>query len=154
MLAKFSEVESKRTVFKFWKRKSNFLCCFYLLHKTDTWNWEASCSIRASKKGTKKASSAYKFLVLLIHSYCLHCKLPIVVIQTFCYHGDVTSHFSLLCSLAVILGFTAVRELNDVAYLLDRSLRSLISSVDMTKFVIPFLWIVICALDCTIYLLF
>ena len=73
------------------------------------------------------------------NSYCLHCKLPIAVIQTFCYHGDVTSHFSLLCSLAVILGFTAVRELNDVAYLLDRSLRSLISSVDMTKFVIPFL---------------
>ena len=57
------------------------------------------------------------------NSHCLNCKLPIVVIQKFCYHGDVTSHFSLLCSLAVILGFTAVRELNGVAYLLDRSLR-------------------------------
>ena len=56
MLAKFSEVESKRNVFKFRKRKSNFLCCFYLLRKTYAWNWEVSCGIRATtaKKGTKK----------------------------------------------------------------------------------------------------
>ena len=39
MLAKFSGVESKRTVFKLRKRKGKFFCCVYLLHKAS-----ASCN--------------------------------------------------------------------------------------------------------------
>ena len=39
MWAKFSGVESKRTVFKLRKRKGNFFCCVYLLHKAS-----ASCN--------------------------------------------------------------------------------------------------------------
>ena len=39
MLAKFSGVESKRTVFKLRKRKGKFVCSVYLLHKAN-----ASCN--------------------------------------------------------------------------------------------------------------
>jgi len=38
MLAKFSGVESERTVFKLRKRKRKFLCCVYPLHKASAWN--------------------------------------------------------------------------------------------------------------------
>ena len=38
MLAKFSHIESERTVFKFRKRKRQLLCWDHLLHKASVWN--------------------------------------------------------------------------------------------------------------------
>ena len=38
MLAKFSRVESERTVSKFRRGKRQLLCCVHLLHKASVWN--------------------------------------------------------------------------------------------------------------------
>ena len=125
MLAKFSEDESKKTVFKFRKRKSNFLCFFftYSIKRTRESGKFHVAFVQRRLGKEQKSIMREQICCFANNSYGLHCKLPIVVTQKFYYHGNVTSQVSLLCSLVVILGFTAVRELNGVAYLLDRSLR-------------------------------
>ena len=106
MMAKFSGVKSERTVSKFRKRKRNFSCCARLLRKAGAWNLAVSCRSRATtaKKRTKKHDTRtqlllcwYKpiaYLLLSLPSLASLLKLPIVVIQKFCYHGNVTSDFS------------------------------------------------------------
>ena len=108
MMAKFSGVKSERTVSKFRKRKRNFSCCARLLRKAGAWNLAVSCRSRATtaKKRTKKHDARtqlllcwYKpiaYLLLSLPSLASLLKLPIVVIQKFCYHGNVTSDFSSL----------------------------------------------------------
>ena len=56
-----------------------------------------------AKKCTKKARCMCKVVLLPIYTYCIFAvsssplqKLPILEIQKFCYHGNVTSHFSSL----------------------------------------------------------
>ena len=60
--------------------------------------------LTTAKKCTKKRDAREKLLVFFCQSKPIVCflfavevqKLPVVVIQKFCYHGDVTSHFSSL----------------------------------------------------------
>ena len=106
MLATFSRDESERTVSKFRKRKRKFLCCVHPVHKAGARN--VSCYRRAmtATKCTKKRDARAKllpcqskpvvFLPFLFSSPSLLVKLPLVVIQKFCYHGNVTSHLSSL----------------------------------------------------------
>ena len=106
MLAPFSRDESQRTVSKIRKRKRKFLCCVHRVHKAGARN--VSCYRRAmtATKCTKKRDARAKllpcqskpvvFLPFLFSSPSLLVKLPLVVIQKFCYHGNVTSHLSSL----------------------------------------------------------
>ena len=94
-------VEPKRTVRKFRKRKTKLLCCAHLLHKAG----EVSRRSRATtaKKCTKKRDARAKMFFCCSPSPLQ--KLPIVVIQKFCYHGNVTSHFSSLLAKQLHLMF-------------------------------------------------
>ena len=106
MLATFSRDESERTVSKVRKRKRKFFCCVHPVHKAGARN--VSCYRRAmtATKCTKKRDARAKllpcqskpvvFLPFLFSSPSLLLKLPLIVIQKFCYHSNVTSHFSSL----------------------------------------------------------
>ena len=92
------------------KKKRIFFRCVYLLHKKGASNKDLSCRSRATtaKKCTKKRDEFFFcFAFLPLPSSLL--KLHIAVIQKFCSHGNVTSHFSFLfqqyfsqCSLLLI----------------------------------------------------
>ena len=89
------------------KRKRNFLCCVHLLRKAGSVKLEVSCRSRAmmAVKCAKKRHALEQLLFANIKllpflpfsspSPSLLTKLPFVVIQTFLYHGNVTSYFSL-----------------------------------------------------------
>ena len=108
MLAKLSGVKSERTVSKFRKRKREFLHCVRLLRIAGAWNREVSRRSPAmtAKKRTKKRDAraqllfcwckSVAFFLFSLPSPASLLKLPIVVIQKFCYHGNVTSRFSSL----------------------------------------------------------
>ena len=111
-LSNVSEIfwfKSEGTVSKFRKRKIKFLCSAHLLHKTGAWNYEVSCRSRAAtaKKYTKKRDAGAKFFFCQSKPIVFFCwspsplqKLPIVVIQKFCYHGNLTSLLLCLSRLA------------------------------------------------------
>ena len=87
-------VKSDRTVSKFRKRKRKFLCRAHPLDKAGEWNWEVPwCSrVTTAKKCTKKCDTQAKLFFCQSKS----------VNQKFCYHSNVTSHFSTLyCSFGV-----------------------------------------------------
>ena len=106
MLAKLTGIVSERAVSKFRKRKRTFLCCVQVLHKAGV-----LCRSRATttKKCTKKmlvpsCCFANQNLLLFCLSLCRSRRrfvssLFMVVMQKFCYHGKVTSHFALFLSL-------------------------------------------------------
>ena len=95
-------IESER------KRKRNFLCCAHLLRKAGSVKLEVSCrssammAIKCAKKRHARAQLLFTninllpFLPFSSPSPSLLTKLPFVVIQTFLYHGNVTSYFSSL----------------------------------------------------------
>ena len=81
-----------------------------MLVKFSGLNLEVSCRscVTTAKKCTKKFYARAKLLLFFAHLNVFFCwsssplqKLPIVVIQKFFYHGNVTSHFSslLTCNL-------------------------------------------------------
>ena len=93
-------VKSERTVSKFRKRKRNFLCCAHLLHKIK-WNRTFHVAVLQQRLRNVQKSvmhvQSWFFANLNLFFCCSPSplqKLPIVVIQKFCYHGNVTSHFS------------------------------------------------------------
>ena len=93
-------VETKRTVRKFRKRKRKFLCCAHYSIKRVH---EVSCHSHATMPGQEMhVQSCFLFANLNLLLFCCSPsplqKLPVVVIQKFCYHGNMTSHFSLYCS--------------------------------------------------------
>ena len=106
MLATFSRDESERTVSKVRKIKIKLFCCVHPVHKAGARN--VSCYRRAmtATKCTKKRDARAKllpcqskpvvFLPFLFSSPSSLVKLPLVVIQKFCHHGNVTSHLSSL----------------------------------------------------------
>ena len=60
MFAKFSGVESERTISKLRKRKRKFLCCVHLLHEASV--REIRNRATTGKKCTKKHDAHEKFL--------------------------------------------------------------------------------------------
>ena len=105
MMAKFSGVKSERTVSKFRKRIRKFLRCACLLRKAGAWNLDVlRCSrVTTAKKRTKKRDARPQllcwhkpiaFFQFSLPSLASLLKLPIVLMQKFCYHGNVTSDFS------------------------------------------------------------
>ena len=90
------------------KRKRNFLCCVHLLRKAGSVKLEVSCrsrammAIKCAKKRHARAQLLFTninllpFLPFSSPSPSLLTKLPFFVIQTFLYHGNVTSYFSSL----------------------------------------------------------
>ena len=104
-------IESERTVSEFRKRKRNFLCCVHLLRKVGTWNFHVAVVQRWPKNVQKSVMHVQSccftninlllFLPfsLLLPSPSLLPKLPFVVIQKFCFHGNVTSPFTSLLVL-------------------------------------------------------
>ena len=112
MLTKFSVVESKRTVSKFRKRKRKILCCVHW-HSISGCVKLGSFRLQLCNNGWKMYKKVwcmcihivvvllYKptaFLPFLLLSPLSLLKLPIIVIQKFCHHCNVMTHFSsLLC---------------------------------------------------------
>ena len=110
MLTKFSGVESKRTVSKFRKRKSREIFWDVFTYSLSgrvklesfmSWSWNDGYEIY------KKAWCSCKVVLLIclitflpfsLLSPSSFLKLPIVLIQKFCYHGNMTSLFSSLLS--------------------------------------------------------
>ena len=106
-----SGVESERTVSKFRKRKRKLLRCVHLLlkrareirkfHVVIVQRW-----LRNLQKSAMLVQTcfAYIYLLLVCRSRCrrrvILVKLPIVLIQKFCYHGNMT-YSSLLYSVQV-----------------------------------------------------
>ena len=99
-----SGVELQRTVSKF--RKKNILCCVHLLKKRgrETKKFHEAV-VQRRPRNVKKLmhvqSCGFANLNLLLFPFSLPpswllVKLPIIVIQYFCYHGNLTSHFSSL----------------------------------------------------------
>ena len=112
MLTKFSVVESKRTVSKFRKRKRKILCCVHW-HSISGCVKLGSFRLQSCNNGWKMYKKVwcmcihivvvllYKptaFLPFLLPSPLSLLKLPIIVIQKFCHHGNVMTHFSSLLS--------------------------------------------------------
>ena len=112
MLTKFSVVESKRTVSKFRKRKRKILCCVHW-HSISGCVKLGSFRLQSCNNGWKMYKKVwcicihivvvllYKptaFLPFLLLSPLSLLKLPIIVIQKFCHHGNVMTHFSSLLS--------------------------------------------------------
>ena len=95
-------IESDRTVSEFRKRKRNFLCCVHLLRKVGPCHSRATTAKKYAKNVMHVQSCCFTTINLLLFlpfslpSTSLLAKLPFVVIQKFCYHGNVTSHFSSL----------------------------------------------------------
>ena len=99
-----------------------------------------------AKKCTKKCDASANLCFAnrkpIIFFSCLCCrrrsllKLPIVVIQKFCYHGDMTSHFSSLC-LRVDCTATKLR---------DVSCRKIAKQDNL-----PFYWCLLCSFIIIVY---
>ena len=113
MLAKFSGVESERTVSKFRKEKENF--CVVL---TNSIKWARKIrkfhvsvvqrQLQKSVMHVQSCSFATIQCIPIINLFLsfslpwqssLQRELPIVVIQKICYRGNVTSHFSSLLDI-------------------------------------------------------
>ena len=90
MLAKFAGVKSKRTIFKFRKRKENCVAFTYFLKWVhEIRKFHVSCAMMA-KKWTKKRDAKLMFCYLNLSllsfsllSPLLLLNIPIVVIQNF-----------------------------------------------------------------------
>ena len=91
-------IESERAICEIRKRKRNFLCCVHLLRKVGACRSRATTAKKCAKKSDARAKLLFyydKFIAFLpfsLPSPSLFAKLPFVVIQKFCYHGNVTSH--------------------------------------------------------------
>ena len=103
ILAKFSGVEFETTVSKFRKIKIKFLHCLQLYcikRGHETRKFHVAGRDKTAKK-CKKIDPRFANLNLLFFSPSRYrsrrrCLSSIIVIQTFCYHGNLTSHFSSL----------------------------------------------------------
>ena len=96
----------------FRKQKKKILCCVHLLQKAGAGNQKFHVAVvRRRLRNVKKSvmhvqnccfanlnllSKPIAFLTFSLPSPSSLLKLPIVVIQKFWYHGNVTSHFSSL----------------------------------------------------------
>ena len=93
MLAKFSWVESERTVSKFKRGKRQLLCCIHRLHKASAQRQQRN--VQNSVMHVQICCFVNKNLLLFCRSSSVVVFGGFVVIQKECYHGDVTSYFSL-----------------------------------------------------------
>ena len=94
MLAKFCGLNQKGPCLRLEKNKETF--CVVLTYSIERAREirKFSCRATTAKKCTKTRDARAK-----LFSCCSPLplkKLPLVVIQKFCYHGNVTSHFSSL----------------------------------------------------------
>ena len=91
-------IESERTICEFRKRKRNFLCCVHLIRKVGACRSCAAIAKKCAKKldaGAKLLFYCYKFIAffaVLVAVAFVVAQAPFVLIQTFWYHGNVTSH--------------------------------------------------------------
>ena len=104
-------VESEGTVSKFWKRKRKFLCVLTYPIKRARQIRKFHVAVvqrrlRNIQKSVMHVQSCYfaninlfLFLPFSLKSPSSLLKLPIAVIQKFCYHGKVTLHFSSLLNV-------------------------------------------------------
>ena len=90
MLAKFAGVKSKRTIFKFRKRKENCVAFTYFIKWVHEIRKFHVSSAMTAKKWTKKCDAKLMFCYLnlsllsfLLLSLSLLLNIPIVVIQNF-----------------------------------------------------------------------
>ena len=99
MLAKFSGVESKRTVFKFRYRKK-YIVVFtdYIKQAREIRKFHVAVVQRrlrtVEKSVIHEQSCCFANVMFSLPSPSSLLKLLIVVVQKYCYHGNVTSNFS------------------------------------------------------------
>ena len=95
VLLKYSGVESERTASRFRRKKRKICAVFsYFIKRACEIRKEMKRNVQKTAMHLQSCCFAFYPFSLLLPSSLL--KLPIVVIQNFCYHGYVTSHFSLL----------------------------------------------------------
>ena len=91
-------IESERAICEIRKRKRNFLCCVHLLRKVGACRSRATTAKKCAKKSDARAKLlfyCYKFIAffaVLVAVAFVVAQAPFVLIQTFWYHGNVTSH--------------------------------------------------------------
>ena len=106
-LGKIFWTESERTISELRKRKRNFLCYVHLLREVRKFHVTVmQQSLKNVQKNVMHVRSCcftninlLLFLPFSLPSLSSFPKLPFVVIKKFCYHGNVTSHFSLFLRL-------------------------------------------------------
>ena len=113
MLAKFSGLNPKGLYASLEKEKQNF--CVVLTYSIKRAREIRKFHVAVAKQRLRNVQKSVMHV-----QRCFFCqskpivfccvssplqKLPIVVIQKFCYHGNVTSHFSSLLSL-ILISFT------------------------------------------------
>ena len=108
MLGKFAGVKSERTASKFTKRKRKLLCCVFTSSFKPVREIRrfhvavVQRRLRNVQKSVMQVQSCFDnvnlllFLSFLLPSPSSLLKVPTVVIQKFCYHANVRSHFSYL----------------------------------------------------------
>ena len=109
MLGKFSGVKSERTASKFRKRKRKLLCCVFTSSfkpVREIRRFHVAVVQRRLRNVQKSVMHVQSccfdnvnlllFLPFLLPSPSSLLKVPTVVIQKFCYHANVRSHFSYL----------------------------------------------------------
>ena len=90
MLAKFSGLNPKGPYLGLEKEKENvFVVLTYLIERAGEIRKVYVAVVQQRLRNVQKS-------VMHVHVHVLLQKLPIVVMQKFCYHGNVTSHFSSL----------------------------------------------------------
>ena len=101
MQAAFSGVKSERPVFKFRKSKKKKKCVVFtqLIKRTrEIRKFHVVIVLRRLRKVLALLPKLIAFLPLLLPSPSSLLKVPIVLIQKLCYHGNMTSRFSLFCN--------------------------------------------------------
>ena len=99
-------VKSERTVCKFRKRKTKFLCCAHQLQRAREIRKFRVAVVQQRLRNVQKNVMRVQRCVFANLNLLFFCCLPsplqkllVVVIQKSCYHGNVTSHFSSVLNL-------------------------------------------------------
>ena len=111
MLAKFSQVESKRTVSKFRRGKRQLLFCVHLLHEASVWNLGSfmlqGCNI--GKEMYKRTWCTGKFIVLSIKTFYFFAVLLLSPLSLVVWSSSISAtmgtwhHTSLYCLVSLLL---------------------------------------------------
>ena len=106
MLAKFSWLNPKGPYLNF-KKKTNVCVLFTYSMKGAREIRKFNVAVMQQRpKSVMHVQSCTDFLLFSLPSPSLLLKLPIVVIQTFCCHGNVTSHFlPSISRITPVIGF-------------------------------------------------
>ena len=118
MLAKFSGLNPKGPYLSLEKEKETFCVVLtYSIKRAPEIRKFHVAVVQQRLRNVQKSVMHVQSCFLQVSTYCFFCclpsplrKFPIVVIQKFCYHGNVTSHFSSLPQSYVIHSMAVMED--------------------------------------------